>query len=210
MLIGIPVVSFLVSALMFGDQFEDRFLYNLSKCSVVALTYTAVYWIVFRQVFITFRRWYPSFEDSRKRIFFQSLVIIIFYWIIKTFMEVWVHDYLHGFLGLKDPAPIAMTIASLTLTFLIVSVYEGIYFYSQLQKSVVEKEQLEKENIQSQLESLKNQVNPHFLFNSLNTLTCIIPEDPELAVRFVQQLSKVYRYILEIREKKIDQFGRRT
>ncbi|NJN33887.1 MAG: histidine kinase [Saprospiraceae bacterium] len=48
----------------------------------------------------------------------------------------------------------------------------------------------------------KNQVNPHFLFNSLNTLVHIIPETPETAVRFVQKLSKVYRYILEIRETK--------
>ncbi len=67
----------------------------------------------------------------------------------------------------------------------------------------MEKEKLERENIQSQLEGLKNQVNPHFLFNSLNTLTYIIPEDQNLAVRFVQQLSKVYRYILEIRDRKL-------
>ena len=96
-----------------------------------------------------------------------------------------------------------MVLASLMLTFFIVAVYESIFFYSRLQKSIVEREKLERENIHSQLEGLKNQVNPHFLFNSLNTLTYIIPEDPDLAVRFVQQLSKVYRYILEIRDRKL-------
>ena len=50
---------------------------------------------------------------------------------------------------------------------------------------------------------MKNQVNPHFLFNSLNTLTYLIPEEPDKAVNFVQKLSKVYRYILEIRDQKI-------
>jgi LytS/YehU family sensor histidine kinase len=53
------------------------------------------------------------------------------------------------------------------------------------------------------LEGLRNQVNPHFLFNSLNTLVYLIPEDSEKAVRFVQQLSKVYRYVLESREARI-------
>lgn len=66
-----------------------------------------------------------------------------------------------------------------------------------------EAEQLKRENVQSQLETLKNQVNPHFLFNSLNTLAAIIPEDVDLAVEFVQKLSKVYRYILEIRDAQV-------
>ncbi|MBK7871549.1 MAG: histidine kinase [Saprospiraceae bacterium] len=68
---------------------------------------------------------------------------------------------------------------------------------------MIEAERLRRENVESQLEGLRSQVNPHFLFNSLNTLTYIIPEDPQRAVRFVQMLSKVYRYILEIREKKL-------
>jgi len=53
------------------------------------------------------------------------------------------------------------------------------------------------ENARSQYEILKGQVNPHFFFNSLNTLTTIIPKDPNLAVDFVQQLSKVFRYSLQ-------------
>ena len=53
------------------------------------------------------------------------------------------------------------------------------------------------------MEGLKSQVNPHFLFNSLNTLIYIIPENTDRAIQFVQKLSKVYRYILEIRDKKL-------
>lgn len=56
----------------------------------------------------------------------------------------------------------------------------------------MEAEQLKRENLQSQLSILKSQVNPHFLFNSLNTLTSIIPEEPEKAVDFVTNLSRVY------------------
>jgi LytS/YehU family sensor histidine kinase len=72
-----------------------------------------------------------------------------------------------------------------------------------LQRTVAEKAVLERQNLESQLEGLRNQVNPHFLFNSLNTLIYLIPEDSEKAVRFVQQLSKVYRYVLESRDSKL-------
>jgi PAS domain S-box-containing protein len=60
---------------------------------------------------------------------------------------------------------------------------------------------LQKENLQSQFDMLKQQVNPHFLFNSLNVLTSLIKLDPELAESFTEQLAKVYRYVLENKEK---------
>ena len=203
MLLGIPAASFFVSALMFGDQFEEDVFYNLSRCSLVSIVYTVIYWISFRQIFIELRKRYPAVKDSAKRITLQIILILIAYFLIKVLIDIFIDDYLHLILDVQEPKGVVMTLASLMLTFFIISVYESIFFYSRLQKSIVEKEQLERENIQSQLEGLKNQVNPHFLFNSLNTLTYIIPEDQELAVRFVQQLSKVYRYILEIRDRKL-------
>ena len=66
-----------------------------------------------------------------------------------------------------------------------------------LKKSVEENEHMKQEMIRSQYESLKNQVNPHFLFNALNTLTVMIPEQPTLAVSFVEQMAKVFRYSLQ-------------
>lgn len=60
---------------------------------------------------------------------------------------------------------------------------------------------LQKENLQSQFEVLKQQVNPHFLFNSLNVLTSLIKVDPDLAESFTERLSKVYRYVLENKDK---------
>ena len=60
---------------------------------------------------------------------------------------------------------------------------------------------LKRESLKAQLNALKTQVNPHFLFNNLNTLSSIIPENPKQAVDFVQQLSKVYRHILEVKDE---------
>jgi len=62
---------------------------------------------------------------------------------------------------------------------------------------------VQKENLQSQFEVLKQQVNPHFLFNSLNVLTSLIKIDPDLAEAFTERLSKVYRYVLENKEKDV-------
>lgn len=72
-------------------------------------------------------------------------------------------------------------------------------YFSELQIKKNELLQLQKENLQSQFEMLKSQVNPHFLFNSLNVLTSLISVEPELAEKFTGQLSKVYRYVLEHR-----------
>ncbi|MDP5172758.1 MAG: histidine kinase [Bacteroidia bacterium] len=59
-------------------------------------------------------------------------------------------------------------------------------------------EQQEKQQILSRFETLRNQVNPHFLFNSLNTLSTLIHEDPVLAEAFISRLTRVYRYVLEL------------
>ena len=71
----------------------------------------------------------------------------------------------------------------------------------QLTESNTQLLKVQKENLQSQFEVLKQQVNPHFLFNSLNVLTSLIKIDPDLAESFTERLSKVYRYVLENKEK---------
>jgi LytS/YehU family sensor histidine kinase len=66
--------------------------------------------------------------------------------------------------------------------------------------SHAELEQFKKENAEFRFETLMNQVNPHFLFNSLNTLSSLIYENQDIAARYIRELSKVYRYVLEHKE----------
>ena len=70
----------------------------------------------------------------------------------------------------------------------------------QLQALQVQTERLEKEAVQAQFDALKNQVSPHFLFNSLSILSSLVEIDPKLSVQFINRLSKAYRYILDQRE----------
>lgn len=74
---------------------------------------------------------------------------------------------------------------------------------TELTKANTQLLKLQKENLQSQFEVLKQQVNPHFLFNSLNVLTSLIKIDADLAETFTEQLAKVYRYVLENKDKDI-------
>lgn len=78
----------------------------------------------------------------------------------------------------------------------------AIIFIVLLWQSSLRREQkLREENLIFQNETLKNQVNPHFLFNSLNTLSSLISTHPETAERFINRLSSIYRYILENNQK---------
>ena len=85
---------------------------------------------------------------------------------------------------------------NLGITLFIVSLVEGAFFFSQWKESAVERERLQKEHFKSQFQNLKNQVNPHFLFNSLNALTGLIETNQTEAVEYVQDLSKYLRQIL--------------
>jgi len=75
--------------------------------------------------------------------------------------------------------------------------FATITFFLNWRKSQVAAERLEKELANYRYNTLKNQVNPHFLFNSLNVLTDLVHEDADLSEKYIQQLSKIYRYILE-------------
>lgn len=93
--------------------------------------------------------------------------------------------------------------SALLFTGLIIGPQEAVYHFNRLLKSEKEAEALKKENLQTQLESLKQQVNPHFLFNSLNTLSYLIGEDTEKAEDFLNELCKVYRYLLRSNEHEL-------
>ncbi|MGK7395686.1 MAG: sensor histidine kinase [Candidatus Cyclobacteriaceae bacterium M3_2C_046] len=83
------------------------------------------------------------------------------------------------------------------------SVNAIVYFMNEYKKKQLEAEELKKINIEAQFEALRNQINPHFLFNSLNVLSNLVYKDPDTSAEFIMQLSKVYRYLLYGQEKKI-------
>lgn len=94
-------------------------------------------------------------------------------------------------------AYITNTYYSVLFSLIIGLMIGGQQLLTNLKKSADDNERMKEAMLRSQYEALKNQVNPHFLFNSLNTLTVMIPTQPDLAVKFVEQMSKVFRYSLQ-------------
>jgi LytS/YehU family sensor histidine kinase len=92
---------------------------------------------------------------------------------------------------------------SIIITLIVSLFLHGRAFLINWRKTNIDAERLQKENIAAKYETLKSQVNPHFLFNSLNALTNLVHEDPDKAVKFIKQLSEVYRYVLDTREKEM-------
>jgi LytS/YehU family sensor histidine kinase len=93
----------------------------------------------------------------------------------------------------------ACIIVSLFPLLLMLAVYEGVYFFERWKESIRHSEALALANVQSQFEALKKQLDPHFLFNSLNTLAYLIDLENEPAQEYLSRLADVYRYVLETR-----------
>lgn len=79
----------------------------------------------------------------------------------------------------------------------------GLQFFRMWKEGLLRQEALQRKALELKLEALKNQVNPHFLFNSLNTLTSLVHKDPDMAVKLISQMSDIYRYILEQKDNRV-------
>jgi hypothetical protein len=91
-----------------------------------------------------------------------------------------------------------------TIITLVISLFfHAFYFYKMVQDKKVKEQKIIAGTASAKFESLKNQIDPHFLFNSLNVLTSLIEESPENAQKFTTSLSKIYRYVLEQKDKEL-------
>jgi len=206
MLIGIPLFSSLIPIIFFGWRI-GRPPYYPWNAYWPCLIITAIIWISCRFIMIWTRRRYASFALVKKRLVVQSVLILIAALLTNNVVGLFLDDLCKDLIQLRHgqfnpgDAFINGNAATIFSTMLVVAIYESIYFMSELRKSVEETEMLKRESLRAQLEALKTQVNPHFLFNNLNTLSAVIPDNPSQAIDFVQQLSRVYRHILEVKNE---------
>ncbi|NJK98033.1 MAG: histidine kinase [Bacteroidales bacterium] len=130
--------------------------------------------------------------------------------VLLTFFTITVlNTFLFSLKNLIDPASIPrghrseFDLRNFFVSGLVVGSVLIIRLISQKQTIMVENETLKRESLQSQYESLKNQLSPHFLFNSLTALQVLIKEDPDKAQSYVNSLSKALRYTLQSNEKQL-------
>jgi sensor histidine kinase YesM len=128
------------------------------------------------------------------------------YSFVVSFIIVFIyHLILSGFSSESIPWKILLgfTQHPLSVSLVFMMIFTTRSWLMEWRKSAIEAEQLRSEKLSSQYQSLKDQLNPHFLFNSLNALSNLVYEDADRSAAFIQKLSKIYRYVLEIHQEEM-------
>lgn len=137
------------------------------------------------------------------RFYIQIVSIVIFVMLVVTGIRTVVNVlfFPSSFIRLLDE--VIIIVFFLFISLLLVFIDLGFHLLNKWRVSQAEIERFKKENMETQFEMLRMQVNPHFLFNSLNTLSSLIYENQDTASNYVREMSSVYRYILEKRKSDI-------
>jgi sensor histidine kinase YesM len=199
-LIFLPPLAFLLNYKMIGNNYLSS-VKNFFLATILTLAIIMLVYISCGMIAIILRNRYPKYIQTFTRI---AIGLVAYVAIMTAAVSIifWGYDYIN-FLGYQintNQYAWCLVIGAFG-SILATSLNEGAAFYEKGRQMVDETENLKKENLQSQLEGLKGQVNPHFLFNSLNSLSSLISEDPEKAEKFLDEMSKVYRYLLRTNEE---------
>ena len=132
--------------------------------------------------------------------FLGSVIItLITIFFIRAFIQMVIEgETVDEFINTERPE---FYFSALLITLVISLFFHAVYFYQQLQKNKIKEQKVIAGTASAKFDALKNQLDPHFLFNSLNVLTSLIDENPDSAQKFTTALSKVYRYVLEQKSK---------
>jgi two-component system LytT family sensor kinase len=194
-ILAMSIIAFLVRLAKFS-QFDFHFQVTLF---IVSFFLISLVWELLRQINITLNKKYPFERSLTNRIIIQLLLGAL----VGTFIRSLIYFFGEPLLPFKlDELFMAATwVLYIVATVGINLGFFTAYFIGRWKDSLVLAERLEKEKSAVQFDNLKNQLNPHFLFNALTSLNSLIFENPALASQFLQQLSKVYRYVLQNKDK---------
>ncbi len=197
--IGIPIVGFIAMIASPDDHMAGEPMWYQY---VVALVFTAIYWNGACLIIFYFRKKYPQISKTSTRLLLTAFFIILWMSVgglpVKLLLGISTPTDLFKWSEFSDLLPfnfIAAAVISIS--------YEAFYFFDRYKEQFRLNEQLKNQQIRTQYEVLQNQMSPHFLFNSLNTLASIIPENTNAAVAFTEHLSEVYRYILHHKDREL-------
>ncbi|MFY0630917.1 MAG: histidine kinase [Flavobacteriaceae bacterium] len=196
--IGILILS-IIANYLFNNLSERKSIDLILIGWFASLLITIFDWFIIRGVLIFLRKKYPDFKDDLKRIIFLFFAIIS----VILLVDFAIGSLLAKFftlLGYNSTHVVVLKVLVpvILIVIMTMAIYEAIYYNVRLKTSIREEEQAKQVMIQAQLDTLRNQAQPHFLFNSFNTLRDIIDHDTkEDAKDFVDNLSNVYRFIIE-------------
>lgn len=202
----IGIVIFLIIILIdiiYGAKLE--FNKALGIQFVYTMLYSVTLGIANQLVFVFLDKVFVTERFSLRRIvvgFVSSFLVTLFIiFVLRVFIEIVIEG--NSFENYWQNERAANYVFSTVMTFIVLLSFYAFYIYKAYNENKVKEQKIIAGTASAQFESLKNQIDPHFLFNSLNVLSSLIEENPENAQRFTTSLSKIYRYVLEQKDKEL-------
>jgi two-component system LytT family sensor kinase len=194
-----PFITFCLLFIMY----EDRIWHEIN-------IWLAGYPIIYALGYISWRTHYiydyfvqskfPTVEETRIRVFLTIPVnLLVMTPSVLTIFFVFHWFHINGY-QIQSPDLTYGYLVGLSVNIIFESLWEVMYIIGKSKDAAAEKEMVEQMQLNQEFENLKQKVNPHFLFNSFNTLSSLIMEDKDRAEKFLDELSKVYRYLLRNNE----------
>ncbi len=202
MILVMPVFALIVNALIFGWRYFTSWKLFLVATLITGLT-ACIYFVLCGVVAVALKKRFPEEEQVMRRLSLMIMTFLILGGLI-LYLLFRAYERISFFNCEFDDAAFVWAYFALgALNIFITFLMEGISRYNAWEKNRTEAENLNRVYKQSQLQGLKSQVNSHFLFNSLNSLSTLIQDDEEGAEIFLNEMSKVYRYLLRNDEEQL-------
>lgn len=191
----VPYSGLLNYFILSKNYFGSMLLF--AGATVVTLSVKVLAWQLHTWIAMALSRRFPKDGDTLRRIFISLLLFFPLTALVNTFIF-----WLYAQSGLAQSQIGSLNyiwalVSGMSLNLLATFLHEGVANFEKWKAALTETEQLKTAYAKSRLEGLRTQVNPHFLFNSINTLSSLISEDPEKAEAFLDEMCKVYRYLLK-------------
>jgi hypothetical protein len=197
---GILLLSVLIAVLQPPDARFAQWPALLGHW-LFGLYFTAGYWLSNRQLWRVLLRRFPSPAQTPRRLWLLAGLALVVTALATVALVLPPHLLLPADFPLTPAALLAGIRFSLVPTVAVLTLYEAAYFFQQWKASLRHAEGLARAATQAQLDALAQQLDPHFLFNSLNTLAALIDPADAAAQHYVEGLADVYRYVLLSRER---------
>lgn len=199
---GIPAFGILIPNFtgLFGDYGPDDLWYWAGYVFFIFISWCIWHgnrWMLFRQ------RENMSWFSSPIRKLIMLVAANVFYTAPLTVVLIIGWYWFSGIGTINWDTVQLVTLANVICVIFVTHAYETVFLIKERQTDLLAFEQLERTKVEAELEMLKSQIDPHFMFNSLNTLSYLIANDQKKALLFNESLSDVYRYILMNKQKKL-------
>jgi hypothetical protein len=201
-LAGMLGLALLITILFASSWYEGfrEFMISYALSLVICVTQ----WLGNSYIYRLLDKKYSWQDHLLKRAIFGSLALIVYSATAYLLVQMMIYKLLFGALP-ENPVSwgLQTSYIPVIISFIISLIFVAVAFFQNWKKSLLEAERFKAEMLSYKYESLQNQINPHFLFNSFNVLSDLVYEDQKKAVGFITQLSQLFRYVLDSREKEL-------